>query len=109
MNIDDLRNFIESKFRLEIDSEDDQIIIYNYHSYNIELNKSEINEILLKLDSELKNDEAELYNDTYYEVLTHQSNLSLVRTFRSKSFEITDNVNNLSYDYGPALIIIYYL
>lgn len=98
MTIEQLRDFIIQTFRLEIVTQDDTAIIFAYHDYKLELNISDLNQKISQLETTLKKEETEIYNDRYYEILTVDSN----RVFfgRDRFQTISDEVNGLTYYHG---------
>ncbi|MDL2141169.1 hypothetical protein QQY79_01445 [Flavobacterium tructae] len=108
MTIEIFRDFIEKNFRLEIVSENSTEIIYNYLNYKIELSIINFNDLRDKLSHEFKKNDTELYNDNYYEVLSNESNRIFIG--RNGISTITDNVNNLIYEYNsPSDLYVLYV
>ncbi|WP_423737520.1 hypothetical protein [Chitinophaga caseinilytica] len=102
-----LIEYIKKTFRLEIESQDDNSIIFNYYEYKLELDTNEIARLLSELQDSYYQEETELYNDQYYEVLIFESSRQYIR--KDKLNTLTDQVNGLTYSQGePSNLFVLY-
>ncbi|MGN7721212.1 hypothetical protein [Chitinophaga sp. 22620] len=102
-----LIEYIKKTFRLEIESQDDNSVIFNYHEYKLELDTNEIARLLSELQDSYNQEETELYNEQYYEVLIFESSRQYIR--KDKLNTLTDQVNGLTYSQGePSNLFVLY-
>lgn len=98
MTTDQIKEFLLSTFKLGIETETDEEIIFTHFEYRISLKHSELLKIINELDADYSKDETELYRNNYYEILTQES--TRVNSFRFKEQELIDEVNGITYSYG---------
>lgn len=107
MTLQHLQVFLTRTFKLEIESQDENKIIFNYYDHKIELNFADINQKLSQLDTSYNKEDTELFNDQYYEILIIDSTKLY---FRERFQTITDQVNGLTYYHGkPSDIYLLYV
>lgn len=100
MDLNDFKDFFISIFNAKIISEDDESIIYQVYNKKVKLNKKHFESVFLNLNNNLTIEETELYNQNNYEILVRDVSRIIVGFF-TKEHSITDDVNGLTYSFGP--------
>ena len=114
MNIEEFKSIIESLIRnIELVEDNDELLKYKIRENEIITTKEEINEILNLIPTYNSENETDLYNDNYYEILVRfdQRMPLSIRMREHDKFSLTDHINKIEYEisHGSKIYISNFL